>query len=119
MNTVMPKKLKPFYLKEIHQYNVVMAKRSYKQAFHHLERAHILGQPYPYQHSQVHWYMLKFGFSIKSWKEIRGQILRLLVGGVKSFIGKIPEGNTGGSNVPPLKKMEIPVELQQIIQVNK
>lgn len=59
--------------------------------------------------------MLKFGIRIKNAKEILGQIPRLLVGGVKSFVGTIPVGNTGGANVPPLKPMEIPKDLQQII----
>jgi hypothetical protein len=59
--------------------------------------------------------MLLFGIKIKDIKEIIGQIPRLLVGGIKSFVGKIPVGNTGGANVPPLKTMEIPEELKRII----
>jgi hypothetical protein len=51
--------------------------------------------------------MLQFGFKIKNTREILGQIPRLLVGGVKSFVGKIPVGNTGGANIPPLKSMPI------------
>ena len=31
------------------------------QSWQHLERAHIIGQPYPYEHSFVHWKMLLFG----------------------------------------------------------
>ena len=42
-----------------------------------------------------------FGIRIKDIREIIGQIPRLLVGGVKSFVGEIPVGNTGGANVPP------------------
>ncbi|MGH1435878.1 MAG: DUF3703 domain-containing protein [Lewinella sp.] len=84
-------------------------------AWRHLERAHILGQPWAVEHSEVHWIMLKFGFAIKSWKEIRGQILRLVFGGVKSFVGKVPTGNTGGANVPPLQVMEIPADLREML----
>ena len=47
--------------------------------------------------------------------EIKGQVLRLLVGGVKSFIGKIPVGNTGGANVDPLMPMEIPQDIKLIL----
>ena len=43
-----------------------------------------------------------------------GQIPRLLIGGVKSFVGKIPVGNTGGANIPPLKSLPISEELLQI-----
>ena len=60
--------------------------------------------------------MLKFGFRIKSLKEIIGQIPRLLVGGVKSFVGKIPVGNTGGANVPPLQPMEIPEDIKSLME---
>ena len=58
-------------------------------------------------------------FISKTLKKIIGQIPRLLVGGVKSFVGKIPVGNTGGSNVPPLQPMEIPDDLAVILHKYK
>ena len=100
VNTLMPLQLKPHYQKELKAYWTELRKKQFQQAWMHLERAHILGQPYPYQHSQVHWLMLKFGIRIKSIKEILGQVPRLMIGGVKSFVGTIPVGNTGGANVP-------------------
>lgn len=118
VNTSIPQSLKPFYHKELDAYHTAIGKNYYQEGWRHLERAHILGQPYPFQHSQVHWLMLKFGFRIKDYKEIAGQIPRLLVGGVKSFVGTIPVGNTGGANVPPLKSMEIPEDLRMIIHKN-
>lgn len=84
-------------------------------SWRYLERAHILGQAWPYPHCKAHWKMLRFGFRIKSGREILGQIPRLLVGGVKSFVGHIPVGNTGGANVPPLQPMEIPADLRAIL----
>ena len=42
-----------------------------------------------------------------------------MLGGVKSFVGKIPVGNTGGADVPPLKPMEIPEDLAAIINKTK
>lgn len=111
----MPKGLKSFYRQELDLYSETLAKGHLQEAWRHLERAHILGQAFPYQHTQAHWLMLRFGFMIKDWKEIQGQILRLFVGGVKSFVGKVPVGNTGGSNVPPLLPMEIPEDLQHIL----
>jgi hypothetical protein len=63
--------------------------------------------------------MLGFGVSTKNMKEIFGQIPRLVFGGVKSFVGEIPIGNTGGANVPPLKPMQIPKDLSQIIHLTK
>ena len=59
--------------------------------------------------------MLRFGIKIKNSKEIIGQIPRLIFGGVKSFVGKVPTGNTGGANVHSLQPMEIPGDLTAII----
>jgi Protein of unknown function (DUF3703) len=114
-NTSMPKALKPYYRKELLEAKYAFSKKHYQQSWRHLERAHIIGQPYPAAHTSVHWKMLVFGIKIKNGKEIIGQIPRLLVGGVKSFVGKIPLGNTGGADVPPLQTMEIPEDLSAII----
>lgn len=98
-----------------------LAKQTFTQgelqtSWRHLERAHILGQAYPIEHSQAHWKMLVFAFRIKNTKEIIGQIPRLLIGGIKSFVGEIPVGNTGGANVPPIKAMKIPEDLLLILK---
>ena len=53
---------------------------------------------------------------IKNNKEVIGQIPRLIFGGVKSFVGKIPIGNPGGANVPPLKPFEISEELKEVFK---
>ena len=113
---IMPAGLKMHYRQELEIYKVEIGKDDLQSAWRQLERAHILGQPWFVQHTQVHWLMLKFGIRIKSKKEILGQLPRLLVGGVKSFVGKIPVGNTGGANVPPLKKMEIPEDLKAMMK---
>lgn len=112
----MPESLKTYYVKELEIYRLEMSNDNLQLAWRHLERAHILGQPWFVQHTQVHWLMLKFGIKIKNKNEILGQLPRLLVGGIKSFVGKIPAGNTGGANVPPLRVMEIPEELKNIMR---
>lgn len=114
----MPSTLVKFFDKELNDAENNINMNFYQQSWRHLERAHILGQPYPLAHSIVHWKMLLFGLRTKNSKEIIGQIPRLLFGGVKSFVGKIPVGNTGGANVPPLKPMEIPEDLLQVIKLN-
>jgi hypothetical protein len=111
----MPATLKPYYNKELEDYQCELLQGNLPQAWQKLERAHVIGQRWFIEHTHVHWLMLKFGVRIKSSKEILGQIPRLLVGGVKSFVGKVPVGNTGGANVPPLRKMEIPNDLQRIL----
>lgn len=117
-NTSMPSRLKAYYQIELEAAANAFGKRHLQQSWRHLERAHILGQPYPFAHSYVHLKMLLFGIQTKNTKEIIGQIPRLLVGGVKSFVGNIPVGNTGGANVPPLQPMEIPEDLLNIIKTH-
>ncbi|MEQ8928100.1 MAG: DUF3703 domain-containing protein [Fulvivirga sp.] len=110
--TTLPKSLKPYFDKELEGYKAQLEGGHLLKAWHHLERAHIIGQRYPFAHSYVHWKMLLFGIRIKSAKEVIGQIPRLLIGGVKSFVGKVPVGNPGGANVPPLKPFPIDPEIQ-------
>lgn len=113
---LMPKSLEPFYDQELEKFQTEYSIGNLKNAWRHLERAHIIGQKYPFVHTLVHWKMLQFGLKIKSGKEIFGQIPRLIFGGVKSFVGKIPLGNPGGANVPPLKPFPIEKELQDIFR---
>ncbi|MDX6187950.1 DUF3703 domain-containing protein [Flavobacterium sp. Fl-318] len=113
-NTLLPKELAPYYNEELKKYQIEYTANNLKAAWNHLERAHIIGQKFPISHTYVHWKMLRFGFKIKSKKEILGQIPRLIFGGVKSFVGKIPTGNLGGANVPPLKSFPIEEEIKNI-----
>lgn len=117
--TRMPGPLKPFYRQELLQAKTALERKQYRLSWEHLERAHILGQPYPVAHTTVHWKMLRFGIRIKNTREVIGQIPRLIFGGVKSFVGKIPVGNTGGADVPPLQPMQIPEDLLTIINKTK
>ncbi len=114
--TSLPKELKSYYDLELDIYRAEYGKGNLAKAWTHLERAHILGQRYPFAHSYVHWKMLQFGIRIKNTKEIIGQIPRLFFGGVKSFVGKVPVGNPGGANVPPLQPFPIEQELQDIFK---
>ncbi len=115
----MPAGLRTHYLQELEIYKREISNADFQRAWRRLERAHIIGQPWFVQHTHVHWVMLKFGIKIKNKKEILGQLPRLLVGGIKSFVGKIPTGNTGGANVPPLMKMEIPDDLKNMMRPYK
>lgn len=114
--TTLPQSLKSYFQAELDSYKTALGKGHLQQAWSHLERAHIIGQRYPFAHSYVHWKMLLFGIKIKSAKEVIGQIPRLLVGGVKSFVGKVPVGNPGGANVPPLKPFPIAEDIQEIFK---
>ncbi|MBA6316857.1 DUF3703 domain-containing protein [Cellulophaga baltica] len=118
-NTAIPEELKQHYNKELVFYRIALKERNLSNAWHHLERSHIIGQSYPFEHSYSHWLMLKFGLSEKNAKEVFGQIIRLIFGGWKSFIDHVPIGNTGGVNVPPMKRMPIPNDIKILFNRNE
>lgn len=84
------------------------------QAFAHLERAHILGQPWPGPHSWTHWMMLRVGLSAGDGREVAGQLLRLAAGGLLSILGWLPDGNTGRARVSSIRPMPPPADLAEL-----
>lgn len=86
-------------------------------AFHHLERAHVLGQKSTVQHVRVHMAMLGWGIRHHNPREVIGQIARLIGAATKTWVGLIPQGNTGGANVSAFKSMPIPDDLAELIDV--
>jgi Protein of unknown function (DUF3703) len=84
-------------------------------SFHHLERAHVLGQGSTLQHVRVHVHMLMWGIRRHNMGEAVGQIVRVIGAATKTWAGLIPHGNTGGSNVSAFKAMPIADELANLI----
>ncbi|MGB0937060.1 MAG: DUF3703 domain-containing protein [Colwellia sp.] len=106
-------------LKEAFNIEITKAKQSYftqdySQSFYHLERAHILGQSFVIPHATTHWWMLKIGIKTKCYREISGQIMRIIASIIFSKIW-VPLGNPGGANVSPIKPMPIPNDLKKIL----
>lgn len=85
------------------------------RAFGHLERAHILSQRFTMAHVRVHVAMLGFGWRRSDRREIVGQLTRIVAAALFSRLW-IPEGNTGGANVNPLKPMPVPDDLATLLQ---
>ena len=83
--------------------------------WHHLERAHILSQPLPVAHVRTHGAMLGAGLRRRDRREVVGQLVRLLVAGPGSAVGRYPLGNTGGANVSAVTPMPIPADLQAVL----
>ena len=75
----------------------------------------LIRQGNPQEHTAAHAKMLAFGIKTKNTREIVGQLPRLLVGGIKSWAGIIPVGNTGGANVSATRPMPIPADLQAVL----
>lgn len=112
----MPANVRPHYLAELAHSAWAREQGDLHSEWRHLERAHILGQRWPLEHNAVHWRMLVFGLRTKNTREVIGQLPRLVFGGVKSFVGTVPLGNTGGANVPALKPLPLPAELAAVLE---
>ena len=103
------------FVKEMNMAKKLISVRSYDVAFAHLERAHIIGQTSVKRHTIAHLYMLKIGFLRRDFKEVIGQLIRIPFGILGSFVGVVPTGNTGGSNVSMFAKMDIPKEIEKYL----
>lgn len=91
-----------------------IGRRDSAAAMHHLERAHILGQPWPGAHSWTHWMMLCVGLAAGDGREVAGQLLRLAGGGLLSIVGWLPDGNTGRARVSSVRPMRPPADLVEL-----
>jgi len=85
-------------------------------AFSRLERAHVLGQASTFHHVRVHWHMFRWAVRQRNIRECAGQLFRLGGAATMTVFGLVPQGNTGGANVSPFKKMPVPLELEARIQ---
>lgn len=112
----MSPRLKAAFQHELHLSETAKLQGKFRQAFYHLERAHILGQAFFAAHLLTHWKMLKWGLAQKDAKEVMGQILRLIAVFPASVFGWVPTGNTGGANVSAFRSMEIDEDLQKILR---
>ena len=83
----------------------------YEDAFRHLERAHVLGQAYVRWHVLSHWLMLEVALRRGQISAALGQAVRVVLGAIGSAVGRVPLGNTGGSDVSMLRRMPIPADL--------
>jgi hypothetical protein len=87
-------------------------------AFHHLERAHILGQRDTVLHVRSHIGMLTIGWQRRDGRELVGQLARIVAAALLSRIW-VPEGNTGGANVSATQPMAIPPDLRAILDAHR
>lgn len=87
--------------------------------FLHLERAHVIGQESTYWHVKILVLMLLSAVRNHSGREVLGQLLRIAGAATKTAFGLVPQGNTGGANVSPFKKMPIAPDLAAVIDKAK
>lgn len=101
--------------------NLVEAKESrgrgdWVRCWQLLEDAHVLSQPWVGPHTRVHAAMLASAWRSRDRREIRGQALRLLVGGPASAVGRYPIGNSGRARVPASRPMPVRADLAEMLQ---
>jgi hypothetical protein len=85
-----------------------------RDAFGHLERAHILSQRSTCLHVQSHVLMWAWAWRQRDPRELLGQTTRILAAALFSRIW-VPEGNTGGADVSAFKPMPVPADLRELL----
>lgn len=83
--------------------------------WHHLERAHILSQPFPWLHTWNHLEMLKVAVREHDRRESWGQLIRIVVAAPGSWSGKYPAGNTGRVDAGLTTPMPLPYDLAEAL----
>lgn len=86
------------------------------QAMRHLERAHVLGQDQVGPHVLSHWLMLRVALRRAEPMAAAGQLVRIALGALGSAVGRVPTGNTGGSDVNMFRPMPIPADLLELMR---
>ena len=89
--------------------------RDFQAAYGWLERAHILTQRIPLAHAKSHWLMLKLGWLTKDWREVAGQLPRIVAALVFSTIW-VPVGNTGRASVSAFAAMPLSADLEELLR---
>lgn len=102
-------------------YEVTMARALMKRgnldgASIHLERAHVLGQASVRWHVLTHWLMFKIAIRHRRGIAAMGQAVRIVLGAIGSAVGRVPTGNTGGSDVSMFARMQIAPELLRVME---
>ncbi len=79
--------------------------------WHHLERAHIVSQPFPWLHTRNHVAMLNLALRQHDRREALGQIVRIIVAAPGSLTGRYPDGNTGRVAAGLMTPMPVPPDI--------
>lgn len=79
-----------------------------------LERAHILSQRMPLRHARSHWLMLRAGWALGDWREVAGQLPRILAAVLFSLIS-VPLGNSGRARISAFRPMPLSDEMRRLL----
>jgi hypothetical protein len=78
--------------------------------------AHIAGQHVFSLHMQTHLAMLRFAWQGRQWPEVMGQLMRLALVPIGHLLQRLPEGNSGRSNISAFKPMHVSPHLAHLIK---
>jgi hypothetical protein len=82
----------------------------------HLERAHIVSQPYPWLHTRNHVAMLDLALRQRDRREALAQVVRIVVAAPGSLTGRYPGGNTGRRAAGLMTPMPVPADLAAALE---
>ncbi|ORM35535.1 DUF3703 domain-containing protein [Williamsia sp. 1135] len=95
----------------VHEMQAARSAVTAEERWYHLERAHILSQPYPWLHTRNHLVMLTLALRQHDRREAFGQIVRIIVAAPGSLTGRYPTGNTGRTAAGLTTPMPVPGDL--------
>jgi len=102
------------YGEEVSMARLALQSCNYEVCFVHLEQAHVLAQRMTGRHTYVHWLMLVAGLRRRDYREVLGQVPRMLASVLFSRLW-VPLGNTGRARVGALKPMPVPEDLRHLV----
>ncbi|WP_024795022.1 DUF3703 domain-containing protein [Tomitella biformata] len=108
----------PEHVRRVYALEMTTARETEENAgrWHHLERAHIISQPYPWPHTRNHVAMLGLALRQRDRREAIGQIIRIIVAAPGSALGRYPEGNTGRTKAGLMTVMTISSDLAATLE---
>jgi hypothetical protein len=102
------------YADEVRLARQALQRRDFETCFLHLERAHVLAQRVTGRHTTIHWLMLVAGMRRRDFREVLGQVPRMLASVLFSRLW-VPRGNSGRARVSAFKPMPVPRDLQHLV----
>jgi Protein of unknown function (DUF3703) len=115
MKKLINEKVKKFIEVELNLFATAYKLKDYNQAFSHLQRVHIVSQPYPIEHTLIHLRMLQFALVTYRPIEILVQIVYSMFSFKFSMLNIFPKGNTGGVNAVTKGRMEVSSDIESIL----
>lgn len=104
------------YIEEQKLFRQALLEGDHKKVVFHLSRVHILSQNSVMRHMATHLIMFLYALLKCDFKEVFGQMLRLVVTIPGHIFGKVPRGNIGWSTVGLTEVMPIPDDLKEVME---